>query len=161
MKKLAAVLMVLGALVMGGSAALAYPPGAVISEIVRGSPGPPGGLIRVRITGCLPGEEVVFTLPGNGRAPVRVVCTPEGTAEADLVHGGRPGTYTGNAQLVTSQLTVPFTIVTTPNPPGVTVPATGGGENSSSMLGIGAGAAALGVGLVLVARQRRRQPATA
>lgn len=159
MKKLAAVLMVLGATLMVGSTALAYPPGQVIVTIIRGATAPVNGSFQVRVDGCLPGEEVRFRLPANGRAPVIVICSSSGTAIADMVHPGRPGNYGGTAQLLSSGLTLPFNITTTGRPTDVTVPATGGGGSADDMIGIGIGAAALGAGLLVVARQRRRDPA--
>lgn len=158
MKKLAAVLMVLGATLMTSNAALAYPPGQVIVSIIRGATAPVNDSFQVRVDGCLPGEEVRFTLPANGRAPLIQICAPDGTATATMVHPGRPGNFGGTAQLLSSGLTLPFNITTIGRPTDITVPATGGGGSADEMIGIGIGAAALGVGLLVVARQRRRQP---
>lgn len=202
MKKLAATLMFLGAVLMSG-AGLAhadsgfpanglgppdgpgngpgnglgppvnpgnggYPPGAAIVNIVRGSPGPVGTTFQVRVDGCLVGEEVVFTLPGNDRAPVRVICvdvsrsgTGSGSATATLTHPGRPGNYPGFAELLGSNGRLPFTILTTVDPSTPQIPPTGGGSSAQGVVTTGVGLLVLGGGLLIVARQRRRSAAAA
>jgi hypothetical protein len=163
-KKFATALMILVVAAIGGGTAAhaTYPPSASIVQVVTGSPGPVDTPFVVRVRGCIPGEQVRFTLPANNQPPVVVTCTsdptsPEGVATATLMHPGTPGTYTGTVELLTSGRTLQFTIITEADSGTVTIPRTGnsgtGKITTTATVLIG-----LGIGLFAVAGFRRRRP---
>lgn len=137
------------------------PPGAPFIEVIAGSPGPVNTTFTVRVSRCIPGELVTFVLPANNDAPVTVTCIGNPTATAVLDHPAVPGTYAGSADLQTTGVVLPFTIVTTDV---VVIPTTIPGTGSpfvGGTLAYGAGIVVLGAGLLIVARVRRRSTAPA
>lgn len=163
MKQLAvAFAVVVGVLFVGGGVTQAYPPGSATVSVDDSNP-PAGGTFTVTVDHCLAGEQVRFNYPG--RPSQVVVCTPAfpgasyGSASATFVAGPNGGVFTGTVQLLTSNVTLPYTI-TVQAPPVVTIPKTGS-SGVGRNLSIGMGLLGVGGALLVVAQLRRRTPAAA
>jgi LPXTG-motif cell wall-anchored protein len=169
LKRIGLALAVVGIGVFGVDAAASaqYPPAAAIAVVSNQTP-PPNASFTVTVRNCEAGESVRFSLPTV--APVTVTCVPpvqsltsaaaltEGaTATATLVAPAQAGPYNGTAELLTSEITLPFSItVTAVTAPGGGLPATGS-DGTQSFVWYGLGLFAVGAGLVAVAQVRRRQ----
>lgn len=175
MKRFALIVISVAAVVFGTNlVAQAYPPGTASASVIAGSPGEVGGTFTVQVTNCLAGETVNVDLPANGDGPTSALCAAtsgagfflaapgSGSATVVLDHASTPGTNTGTAELVTSGVTLTFTVETTPaaGAPSPTIPATGS-DATTSMLGYGAAALAIGIALTLIAANRRRSAVSA
>jgi LPXTG-motif cell wall-anchored protein len=169
LKRIGLALAIVGIGVFGVDAAASaqYPPAAAIVTVANQTPAA-GTTFSVTVRNCQAGEPVRFTIPT--RVPVTVICqapaagltssaalTEGATATATKVAPDAAGPYNGTAELLTSQITLPFSItVTAVTAPGGGLPATGS-DGTQSFVWYGLGLFALGAGLVSVAQVRRRQ----
>ena len=156
------LLLLLGALfgtLAGGSAASAStypPPDPLLSLSDRELP--PNTPFEATVNGAQSGEEVTFSLVGSD--PITVIAGPDGTATVTLISPSTPGSYDVTAVLATTGVTLIDMIrvagpLVTP-----TIPRTGSGGVSSTVL-LGGGFVLLGGAFLLVARLRRRDSALA
>ena len=184
MKRLAALMVALGALLLGvNTVAEAYPPTGPTLEIIGEQV--PGGIVTVQINNCNPGDtiEVFF----NGELIATLTCVAVGSGGAFLLESvlgapstgqastplqlpTEPGTYPGEARIIEPNITLPFTIVLEgdddvaggggtngdDNGDG-TLPATGSSGLSTTTT-IAIGLLVVGGVLFLVAMRRREQP---
>lgn len=165
-KRLAATVLVLGALLLGvGSVANAYPPSSPTLEIIGDQV--PGGVVTVQINDCNPGDtiEVFF----NGELIATLTCDEDGQASTPLELPTQPGTYPGQAVIIEPNITLPFTIVLeadddvagggggTNGDTSGTLPATGSSGLSTTTT-IAIGLLIVGGVLFVVAMRRREQP---
>lgn len=151
------LLLLLGALfgtIAAGSAASAStypPPDPILSLSDREIP--PNTPFEATVTGAQPGEEVTFYLVGND--PVTVIAGPDGVATVTLISPPTAGTYDVTAVLATTGVTLIDTIRVPGAATPPTIPRTGSGGVSTTVL-LGGGLVLLGGAFLLVARLRRR-----
>ena len=142
------------ALLVGATGVAAYPVEPTPAITPTSSTQTPGGDFNETVTGCQAGETVTFTFNG---ASQDVTCEDvgDGTAIASLAAPAAPGTYNGNALLVTSNVTLPFTVTVEAATVTPTLPATG--SDSNQVVPVAVGLVIAGAGLVGVATIRRRR----
>jgi LPXTG-motif cell wall-anchored protein len=169
LKRIGLALAVVGIGVFGVDAAASaqYPPAAATITQSTQTPAA-GGSFTVTVRNCQADEDVRFNVPT--RVPVTVKClapaagltssaalTEGATATANLVAPDAAGPYNGAAELLTSGVTLTFSItVTAVTAPEGGLPATGS-DGTQSFVWYGLGLFAVGAGLVSVAQVRRRQ----
>lgn len=177
MKRMAAVLMVMGAaLMISGTVAQGQTyPGTITIDTPSVDPGP-GESFDITVNGCIGGETVSGSF--EGQTPSATCMAPSssgffimaaeaGTATLSFTAPTEPGTYTGTVTTSESEATATFTVnVVDTDPPatnGTTVPPTdelpATGSDSNSTVIIASVLLLAGLGLFSVSLLRRHRAA--
>jgi len=153
MNRISAAMILPLVLMLTVGTAAAY--GADVAEVTVPGDQTPGTITEVTVSGCQPGENVTFALPGGGSTVV--VCDATENASTSVTVPDVQGDFTASLETTDVVLTYVLGIA-------VTAPATDAlaltGTNISYPLYLAVGAMLIGGALVFVSKTRREDDAT-